>query len=76
MKRHRLLAVSVIGTAGLVMFGCGGKTVVHERPVIVKESAQPIIIQSETMPPPRDEQPGPPPRAEDVWVAGHWEQRG
>jgi len=75
MRSSQLLAV--LGTAGLVLVGCGSRTVIHERtsPVVVRESAaQPIIVQSDTMPPPREEQQGTPPRAQDVWVAGHWEK--
>jgi hypothetical protein len=75
MNRQRVLAASILGAAALAMFGCGGRTVVHEQPIIVKEAVQqPIIVRTEAMPPMRVESPGPAPRTGDTWVAGHWEK--
>ena len=84
MNIQRFFAVSLMTAAAAAAYGCHGRTVIHEQPVVVApaaqqpvvvaQSPQPIIVQSESMPPLRAEQPGKPPRAEDVWVSGHWEK--
>jgi len=76
MHRHHLITLCMVGIAQAALPGCASRTVVHEQPVVVKESQAPapIIVQSETMPAPRVENPGPPPSSGQVWVAGHWEK--